>query len=279
MKIALTALLLCLSMSSWGQTASPAGDVDANGQVSVQDALLALRYVTGEAELRTEQLRISDLNGDGGVTISDVVSILRLSVGLPVPSSNTILVPPEVTIDAVKARNPVRVRASEGGMVDAKVTGTPAQTGGITFGSSYLQPGVLPQDTRLALEVLLPENQTLERIRRVSPQAVEGKTSVAEVAFGGVEESTGMISTNVPLALKDRNLISLGVSYAQGQTLSGQMSNSYRLKVRRLTGTAGNQRLTLHDDCKAGIGGKAFVSNIDMLGQCTGHLVISLERE
>ncbi len=58
------------------------GDVDMDGEVSVADALLALRSAMGVAELNAEQLTAGDMNGDGTVSVDDSLIILRTAMGL-----------------------------------------------------------------------------------------------------------------------------------------------------------------------------------------------------
>lgn len=58
------------------------GDVDGDGEVTAADALLALRYVMGLAELDEAQLAQADVNGDGEVTIVDSLLIQRYAMGV-----------------------------------------------------------------------------------------------------------------------------------------------------------------------------------------------------
>lgn len=58
------------------------GDVDGDGEVSVGDALLALRAGMGLIELTDMQVEAADVNGDGEVTLSDALLVLRLAMGL-----------------------------------------------------------------------------------------------------------------------------------------------------------------------------------------------------
>ena len=58
------------------------GDVDLNGVVETADALLALRNVLHVAELDDAQLAAADVDGDGRVSVTDAIVILRLALGL-----------------------------------------------------------------------------------------------------------------------------------------------------------------------------------------------------
>lgn len=58
------------------------GDVNRDGEVTLDDALLAMRYVLGLAELTDEQLALADVNGDGEVSMLDALMILRKTMGI-----------------------------------------------------------------------------------------------------------------------------------------------------------------------------------------------------
>ncbi len=58
------------------------GDVDRDGQISSDDARLALRIAVQLDEADEEQLLLADFDGDNVVSSSDARLILRLSVGL-----------------------------------------------------------------------------------------------------------------------------------------------------------------------------------------------------
>ena len=58
------------------------GDVNLNGVVEIDDALLALRYTMHLVELNEEQLFQGDVNADGQVKLPDALLILRYAMGL-----------------------------------------------------------------------------------------------------------------------------------------------------------------------------------------------------
>ncbi len=58
------------------------GDVDLNGAVATNDALLALRYSMGLMELGPDNIAAGDLDGDGALTPTDALLILRRVMGL-----------------------------------------------------------------------------------------------------------------------------------------------------------------------------------------------------
>lgn len=78
-----------VTFSCFGLTASiscgsalPAGDVNGDGVVDISDALLAMRYAMGIANLTADQLGRANVNGDNSVDISDALIIMRLAMGL-----------------------------------------------------------------------------------------------------------------------------------------------------------------------------------------------------
>ena len=53
------------------------GDVDLDGKITVFDALLILRKITGLADLTDEEILLADVDGDGFITVSDLEKVLR----------------------------------------------------------------------------------------------------------------------------------------------------------------------------------------------------------
>lgn len=78
-----------------------AGDVNGDGQVAFQDALMVLQFVLGFQMPTGGQEAIADADGDGQLTIGDAIFILRLAQGLetaskPVVASKSVIVVPKV---------------------------------------------------------------------------------------------------------------------------------------------------------------------------------------
>lgn len=61
---------------------STLGDVDLDGEITVSDALLAMRYAMGVIELTDEQLAQMDVNGDGVYDLVDATLIIRCAMGI-----------------------------------------------------------------------------------------------------------------------------------------------------------------------------------------------------
>ncbi len=81
MKARLLLFLLLFEMSgvSWG--AGP-GDLNGDGNISLRDAVIALRVVVGLAPATPVERPQADVDGDGQVTLRDVLRILRIAIGL-----------------------------------------------------------------------------------------------------------------------------------------------------------------------------------------------------
>ena len=73
-----------IEVSGGGSEPQPTilGDVDGDGEVTIADALLALRYCMGVQDLTDAQLAVADINGDGEVSLDDAILLLRLAMGL-----------------------------------------------------------------------------------------------------------------------------------------------------------------------------------------------------
>ena len=59
-----------------------AGDVDGNGIVNANDALMIMRYSLGLIQLTDAQLAVSDVNGDGEVNANDALFLMRRALGI-----------------------------------------------------------------------------------------------------------------------------------------------------------------------------------------------------
>jgi hypothetical protein len=57
------------------------GDVDANGLVTPEDAMLVLQMIVGLVPWTPRALLLGDINGDGIVDTTDAALILRMVVG------------------------------------------------------------------------------------------------------------------------------------------------------------------------------------------------------
>lgn len=58
------------------------GDVDVNGTVTVNDAVLALKKSIDSVTLTAQQVLLADADGNGVITVNDAVMILKKAIGL-----------------------------------------------------------------------------------------------------------------------------------------------------------------------------------------------------
>ena len=63
------------------------GDFDFDGQISVSDALFALRIAAKLAPETDEAIAIGDIDGDGKIAVNDALAILRVAAKLADSSS------------------------------------------------------------------------------------------------------------------------------------------------------------------------------------------------
>ena len=71
------------TVSSLSTVSKATADVNGDGKVNSADALIVLRYSTGNTSLISTQTALinADTNGDGKVNSSDALTILRISIG------------------------------------------------------------------------------------------------------------------------------------------------------------------------------------------------------
>ena len=66
------------------------GDVNGDGSVNMEDALIVMRYAMGIGEIYEPNLPYADVNGDGVINMADALLIMRYNLGLidgfPVPT-------------------------------------------------------------------------------------------------------------------------------------------------------------------------------------------------
>ena len=61
---------------------SGSGDVNGDGDVTVKDVLLMRRYIAGLGDLTAEAIFRGDVSGDGDITTKDVLTVRRIIAGL-----------------------------------------------------------------------------------------------------------------------------------------------------------------------------------------------------
>ena len=58
------------------------GDVDGDGEVTIADATMIMKYIVSVETLNASQERVADVDGDGIVTIKDATNIQKYIVGM-----------------------------------------------------------------------------------------------------------------------------------------------------------------------------------------------------
>ena len=61
--------------------ASEPGDINADGNINVQDIVLLVSFILDQEEPDAGQQYASDINGDGILNVMDVVLIVSLIIG------------------------------------------------------------------------------------------------------------------------------------------------------------------------------------------------------
>lgn len=76
-----SALVTCGEIYPSADDSQITGDVDDDGNVTANDALMILRASVGMDELPPEKITIADIDGDERITANDALEVLHMSVG------------------------------------------------------------------------------------------------------------------------------------------------------------------------------------------------------
>jgi len=199
------------------------GDVNNNGSVGVDDAILILRITAGLLEPTAQQLCAADVNSSGKVGAEDAIIILRRAAGLGAPDRNPIAVGTiSVKLDEVYGV------AGESITVPLKVNQSNAVAGGdvlIAYDSSVLKAVEVSSDPN----ILMVSNIASPGIIRVSFASSTGTvgSKLAEIKFDVISDDTS------PLTLQNVELYE---------------SNSLPLKLRKVDGLFGSWAMPAKND-------------------------------
>lgn len=84
---AVTVLAVIIGCVCTSFASAKVGDIDLNGGVDSEDALVILEYIVG---IRTDaDENILDVDGDGAITSFDALTVLQIAVGIIVPEEET----------------------------------------------------------------------------------------------------------------------------------------------------------------------------------------------
>ncbi len=80
--LVLVLVFFCLGDFSYGSRSINYGDINNDGVVNIQDAVLVMKHVLGIETLDENQKMAADVNGDGAINIRDVYYIMQFSLEL-----------------------------------------------------------------------------------------------------------------------------------------------------------------------------------------------------
>jgi hypothetical protein len=199
------------------------GDVNNNGSVGVDDAILILRITAGLLDPTAQQLCAADVNSSGKVGAEDAIIILRRAAGLGAPDRNPIAVGTiSVKLDEVYGV------AGESITVPLKVNQSNAVAGGdvlIAYDSSVLKAVEVSSDPN----ILMVSNIASPGIIRVSFASSTGTvgSKLADIKFDVISDDTS------PLTLQNVELYE---------------SNALPLKLRKIDGLFGSWAMPAKND-------------------------------
>jgi len=199
------------------------GDVNNNGSVGVDDAILILRITAGLLEPTQQQLCAADVNSSGKVGAEDAIIILRKAAGLGAPDKNLIV---GGTIN-IKLDEVYGV-AGESITVPLKVDQSNAVAGGdvlIAYDSSVLKAVEVSSDPN----ILMVSNIASPGIIRVSFASSTGTvgSKLAEIKFDVISDDTSLLTL---------------------QNVEFYESNSLPLKLRKVDGLFGSWAMPAKND-------------------------------
>jgi len=87
------------------------GDVNGDGNVKSNDAILALRISSGLMDPTSEQRYSADMNDDGSIKANDAILMLRKVAGLLAPSMRNNISSATITIDDIYGTSGETVKA------------------------------------------------------------------------------------------------------------------------------------------------------------------------
>jgi hypothetical protein len=134
------------------------GDVNGDGNIRSNDAILALRISAGLMTPTDQQIWAADMNSDGNVRANDAILILRKSAGLAAPLKNIIT---KAVGRITLTLEEIRGVSGQSITVPVKVNNTDAVAGGdisITYDSSVLKAVDVLSDSETMLASNISES-------------------------------------------------------------------------------------------------------------------------
>ena len=91
--LVLIALIVSLCSTSLAQTQpSIAGDLTADGKVTLADVLVTARYCIGSTTPSAQEILTADINATGNIELADVLLCARMAIGQMTPETADIYV-------------------------------------------------------------------------------------------------------------------------------------------------------------------------------------------
>jgi len=190
------------------------GDVNNDGEIQPNDAILALRIAADLMTPTAEQQLAADINGDGEVLPNDAILILREAAGLAAPSMDVVASAGKGFTVMLAETHGV---AGETVKVPLKIDNTDGLAGGdiqIAYDSKVLKAVDVSSDAGVSMA----SNVTEPGMVRITFASVEGLKSetVAEIQFNVLADDVS------PLRLQDVKLYQSNALLVDSKKIDGK---------------------------------------------------------
>ena len=166
------------------------GDINKDGRVRSNDAILALNIATGSLEPTEYQKWAADMNGDGKVRSNDAILILREAAGFTAPARKIIVGTP-VTLSIAEAHGTAGDRIS----VALRADNISALAGGdlrVVYDSDVLKAVEISTESDMLLATNL-DDPGIIRIAFAQDKSI-GEETLARIEFHVVKDATSVLS-------------------------------------------------------------------------------------
>jgi len=195
----------------------PKGDLNNDGEINSDDAILVLNIAAGLIEPTEDQKWAADMNGDGRIRSNDAILILREAAGLAAPSKELIAaIERTITVMLEEAHGV----AGESIIVPLKVDNIHELAGGdirINYDRTVLRPVDVSSDSDLLLTCNIAESETI-RIAFANAEGLNNKT-VAKIRFEVLADDVS------PLTLQKVELYRSDALPFDSRKIDGQFSS------------------------------------------------------
>ena len=199
------------------------GDVNNDGKVRPNDALIALQIVAALIEPNDHQKWAADMDGDGNITVKDALLILRKADGLAAPGIQPIITSSGTITVILPETDGI---AGESVTVPLKVDSIDGLAGGdicLVYDSKVLRPVDVSSNANLLLASNITDG--IVRITFASADRLKSNT-VAEIRFDILSDGGS------PLTLQKVELYQPDATLVDSRRIDGQFS-SFRISPKR----------------------------------------------